>query len=86
MVVTYVMIILFVVGVIGAVASALAYDKPHGEIGSPMRVPRSSRRRTRGSRPSRQLQALEAALEKDTTTDQPASCSTVRSHGRPRGR
>jgi len=79
MVVTYVMIVVFVVGVLGAVASVLSYDKPYGDIGSPMRIPRGSRRRPPVARPSRQLQALEAALEKDTATEEP-SCSPVRSH------
>jgi hypothetical protein len=79
MVVTYVMVAVFVVGVIGAVASVLSYDKPYGELGSPMRIPRASRRRPPASRPSRQLQALEAALTKDAATDEP-SCVPVRSH------
>lgn len=83
MVVTYVMIVVFVVGVIGAVASVLSYDKPYGEIGSPMRIPRGSRRRPPVSRPSRQLRALESALAKDTTTDEP-SCTPARSHRRAR--
>jgi hypothetical protein len=83
MVVTYVMIAVIVVGVLGAVASVLSYDKPYGEIGSPMRIPRGSRRRPPVSGPSRQLQALEAALAEDPATDEP-SCSPVRSHRRAR--
>lgn len=85
MVVTYVMVIVFVVGVIGAVASVLSYDNSYGEIGGPMRIPRgSTRRRPPAPRPSRQLQALESALAKDTTTDE-TSCTPVRSHRRWRG-
>jgi len=81
MIVTYVMVAVCVVGVLGAMASVLSYDKPHGEIGSPMRIPKRSRRTTQPSRPSRQLQALEAALAEDATPDEP-SCSPVRSHSR----
>lgn len=81
MVVTYVMVAVFVVGVLGAVASVLSYDKPYGELGSPMRIPRGSRRRPPVSRPSRQLQALEAALDRDTATEEP-HCSPARAHRR----
>ncbi len=81
MVVTWVMIVVCVVGVIGAVASVLGYDGPYGQIGAPMRIPKHSRRRTQTSPPSRQLQAVEAALAKETPIDQPASCSPARSHG-----
>jgi hypothetical protein len=80
-VVTYVMIAVCVVGVLGGLASVHSYDKPYGQ-GSRMRIPKHSRRGGRSSRPSRQLQAVEAALAEDTATDEPASCSTVRSHGR----
>jgi hypothetical protein len=83
MVVTYVMVAVCVVGVLGAMASVLSYDKPHGEIGSPMRIPRGSRRRPPVPRPSRQLQALEAALNEDPATDEP-SCSPARSRRRAR--
>jgi hypothetical protein len=83
--VTYVMIAVCVVGVLGAMASVLSYDEPHGGVGSPMRIPRRSRRRPPVSRPSRQLEALEAALEKDEPTEGP-SCAPVRSHGAGRGR
>jgi hypothetical protein len=79
--VTYVMVVVCVVGVLGAVASVLSYDKPYGDIGSPMRIPRRARRSPPASRPSRQLQALEAALTEDAATDEP-SCSPVRAHGR----
>ena len=81
MVVTYVMVAVCVVGVLGAMASVLSYDKPHGEIGSPMRIPKRSRSTPPSPRPSRQLQALEAALAEDAATDE-TSCSPVRSHSR----
>jgi hypothetical protein len=71
MVVTYVMVVVCVVGVIGAVASALGYDQAYGEISGPMRIPKQSRRSAQGSRPSRQLKALEAALAEDAPLDQP---------------
>ncbi len=80
MVVTYVMVAVCVVGVLGAVASALSYDKPSGGIGSPMRIPRHSRRGAKRPSPSRQLQAVEAALTEDDAQSEP--CTTVRSRGR----
>ncbi len=82
MVVTYVMIAVCVVGVLGGLASVHSYDKPYGQGGNRMRIPKHSRRSGRSSRPSRQLQAVEAALEENPATDQPASCSTARSHDR----
>jgi hypothetical protein len=82
MIVTYVMVAVCVVGVLGGLASVHSYDKVYSHGGSKMRIPKHSRRSTEGSRPSRQLQAVEAALAEDATTDQPTSCSTVRSHGR----
>jgi hypothetical protein len=85
MVVTYVMVAVCVLGVLGAMASVLSYDKPYGEIGSPMRIPRRSRRTPPVSRPSRQLQALEAALTEDGAADEPP-CSPVRAHRRWRSR
>jgi hypothetical protein len=81
MVVTYVMVAVCVVGVLGGVASVLSYDQRYSQSGSKMRIPKHSRRSGQGSRPSRQLQAVEAALAEDAATDQPTSCSTVRSHG-----
>lgn len=81
MVVTYVMVAVCVVGVLGAMASVLSYDKPYGEIGSPMRIPKRSRRTPPVSRPSRQLEALEAALSEDAGPDEP-SCSPARTHRR----
>jgi hypothetical protein len=86
MVVTYVMVAICVAGVIGGVATALSYDNPYGRGGGGMRIPRHSRRRRQGSRSSRQLQAVEAALAEDASTDQPPSCSSIRSHGRWTGR
>jgi hypothetical protein len=83
MVVTYAMVALCVVGVIGALASVLSYDKHYSESGSPLRMARHARRSGQRSRPSRQLQAVEAALEKD---DQPTTCSAGRSRGRWRRR
>jgi hypothetical protein len=85
MVVTYVMVAVCVIGVLGAVANVLSYDKL-SESGNKMRVPRHTRRSGQRSRPSRQLQAVETALEEDAATDEPPSCSTVRSHGRWTGR
>jgi hypothetical protein len=84
MVVTYVMIAVTVVGVLGGVASVLSYDHLNGGSGSgtKMRIPRHSRRSRQSSRPSRQLRAVEAALTEDAVTDQEASCPTARSHGR----
>lgn len=82
MVVTYVMVAVCVVGVLGGVASVLNYEQRYSQSGSRMRIPRHSRRSGQRSRPSRQLQAVEAALAKDPATDQATSCSTVRSHGR----
>ena len=82
MVVTYVMVAVCVVGVLGGVASALSYDKPVSQSGSGMRIPRRSRRSRQGSRRSRQLQAVEAALAEDAATDDPTSCSPVRTHDR----
>jgi hypothetical protein len=79
MVVTYVMVAVCVVGVLGAMASVLSYDQPHGGIGSPMRIPRRSRRSAPAPRPSRQLEALETALAEDVAVDE-RSCSPVRSH------
>ena len=82
MIVTYVMIAVCVVGVLGAIGSALSYDKPYGQIGDPMRIPRRSRRTPQVSRrPSRQLQALEAALSEDAADDETPPRSAVRSHG-----
>jgi hypothetical protein len=86
MLVTYVMVAVCVVGVLGGVASVLSYDKVYGQSGSKMRVSRHSRRGRHGSRSSRQLQAVEAALAEDAAADEPTSCSTVRSHGRWRAR
>ncbi len=77
MVVTYVMVAVCVIGVIGGVVSALGYDNPSGQIGTPMRIQNRARRRVRPSRPSRQLQALEAALQKDGEPDHPTSRSAV---------
>ena len=90
MVVTYVMVAVCIVGVLGGVASTLSYDKHYGEKGTGMRIPRHSRRSAQQTRrrsaqrprPSRQLQALEAALTEDTATDQPPSCSPTRSRAR----
>jgi hypothetical protein len=82
MVVTYVMVAVCVVGVLGGVASVHSYDRVYSQRGSKMRIPRHSRRSRQGSRPSRQLQAVEAALAEDAAIDQPTSCRTVRSHGR----
>ena len=81
MVVTYVMVAVCVVAVIGAVASVMSYDHLYSKGGSPMRVPRHSRRSAQRSRASRQLQAVEDALAEDAATDQPTSHSPVRSHG-----
>lgn len=85
MIVTYVMIVVCVVGVIGAIASIGAYDKPYGEVGGPMRIPRRSRKTQHSSRPSRQLEAVQAALE-DADTDQSTACTPARSHRRWRRR
>lgn len=82
MVLTCVVVVVFVVGVLGAVASVLSYDKLCGVNGSKMHIPRHSRRSGRAARPSRQLQAVETALADDAVTDQPTPCPTVRSHGR----
>lgn len=82
MIVTYVMVAVCVVGVLGAMASVLSYDNQYSKSGSEMRIPKHSRRGRHASRPSRQLRAVEAALAEDPPADQPASCSTVRSHGR----
>jgi hypothetical protein len=84
MVVTYVMVAVCVVGVIGAVASVLSYDHLYSKSGSPMRIPRHSHRSAQRSRTSRQLKAVEAALAEDAATDQPTSCSTARSPRRRR--
>jgi hypothetical protein len=80
MIVTYVMVVVCVVGVIGAVASVLGYEQPYGDIGSPMRIPRRSRQRVQRSRPSRQLQALEAALAEEAPTPHLASGARVAEH------
>ena len=82
MVVTYVMIAVTVVGVLGGVASVLSYDHLDRKSSSRMRIPKHSRRSPRRSRPSRQLKAVESALAEDPATDQPPDCSTVRSHSR----
>lgn len=82
MIVTFVMVAVCVVGVIGAIASVIGYDKPYGEIGAPMRIPKRSSRGARASRPSRQLRALEAALEEEAPAEQAGSCAEVRSHSR----
>ncbi len=82
MVVTYVMVAVFIVGVLGGVASVHSYDRVYSKRGTRMRIPRHSRRSRQGSRPSRQLQAVEAALAEDGAGDQPTSCSPVRSHRR----
>jgi hypothetical protein len=81
MVVTYVMVAVCVVGVLGAIANVLSYDN-YTAKGSKMRVSKHSRRSAPRSRPSRQLQALETALSEDAVSDEPTSCSPVRSHGR----
>lgn len=82
MIVTYVMVAVCVVGVIGGVASTLSYDKPHSRSGGGMRIPRHSRRSRQASRPSRQLQAVEAALAEDAASDQATSRPPARTHGR----
>jgi hypothetical protein len=82
MVVTYVMIAVCIVGVLGGLASVHSYDKPYGQGANRMRIPKHSRRTPRSSRPSKQLQAVEAALTEDQPSDQPTSRSTARSHGR----
>lgn len=69
------MVALCVVGIIGAVATAVSYDQPGGQMGGPMRIPKRSRRQRRERRRSRQLQALEAALGQDPPTGPPESCS-----------
>jgi hypothetical protein len=84
MVVTYVMIAVCVFGVLGGLASVASYDHVYGQGGSKMRIPKHSRRTGQRARPSRQLRAVEAALAEDAATDQPTSCSPVRSHGRRR--
>ena len=86
MVVTYVMVAVCIVGVLGGVASVHSYDKVYSQRGSKMRIPKHSRRSGQRSRPSRQLQAVEAALAEDGATDEPTSCSPVRSHGSWTGR
>jgi hypothetical protein len=86
MVVTYVMVAVTILGVLGGVATVLSYDHLDRKGGSRMRIPKHSRRARQRSRPSRQLQAVETALAEDAATDQPTSCSTVRSHGRWRAR
>jgi hypothetical protein len=81
MIVTYVMVAVCVIGVLGGVASVMSYDKRYGQGGSGIRVPRHTLRTVQRSRPSRQLKAVETALSTDPDEDQPA-CSPVRSHGR----
>jgi hypothetical protein len=84
-IVTLAMVAICVVGVMGAIASVLSYDKPYGELGGPMRIPRHTRRIPREPRPSRQLRAVEAALAQDgAATDQPSPCAPVRAHRRRR--
>jgi hypothetical protein len=68
MFVTLVMVAVCVIGVIGGVASVLSYDSD-SDRGSEMRIPRHSRRSPPVSRPSRQLRAVEAALEEDASAD-----------------
>lgn len=82
MIVTYVMVAVCVVGVLGGVASVLSYDDLYGKSGSRMRIPKHSRRNRQTSRPSRQLEAIEAALTEDAATDQATARSDTRSHGR----
>jgi len=79
MVVMSVMVVVCVVGVVGAVVSVLGYDKLYDEIGNGMHVPRHASRRARAPRPSRQLQALEAALTEEHD-EAPPSCPSGRSH------
>jgi hypothetical protein len=81
-VVTYVMVALCLIAVLGTVGSIQGYDRPYGGAGSPMRIPRHSARRARRSRRSRQLRALETALEERTPVKRPGPCAPVRSHGR----
>ena len=82
MIVTYVMVAVTIIGVLGGVATVLSYDHLDRKSSSRMRIPKHSRRSPRRSRPSRQLQAVESALAEDPATDQSPDCSTVRSHGR----
>jgi hypothetical protein len=82
MIAMYVMAVVVVVGVVGGVASVHSYEQLYNQKGSGMRIPRHSRRTRQRSRPSRQLQAVEAALAEDAATDQPTRCSPVRAHGR----
>ena len=82
MVVTYVMVAVCVVGVLGACASVLSYDKLYGQSGTRMRIPKHSRRTVQRSRPSRQLEAIETALSEQAATDQPTSRRTARSDRR----
>jgi hypothetical protein len=81
MVVTYVMVAVTIIGVLGGVATVLSYDHLDRKSSSRMRIPKHSRRSARRSRPSRQLRAVESALAEDAATDQPPDSSTVRSHG-----
>ena len=89
MVVTYVMIVICVLGVLGGVASVHSYES-YAEKGSRMRVPKHSRKGRHRARPSRQLQALEAALAEDPTSEQqtPSLARPVggRGDGRPTSR
>jgi hypothetical protein len=73
MIVTYVMVAVCVVGVLGGIATVLSYDNLPSGSGSRMRIPRHSRRSRRASRPSRQLRAVESALAQEAATEQPAS-------------
>lgn len=65
MVLTYVMIAFCVVGVLGGVASVHSYERGYAKKGSEVRVSKHSRKGRPRARPSRQLQALEAALAED---------------------
>jgi hypothetical protein len=76
-VVAYVMVAVCVVGVLGAIASIHSYEKVYAEKGSKMRVPRHSGKSRPRTRPSRQLQALEAALAEQPVNDQPTSAPSI---------
>jgi hypothetical protein len=82
MLVTIVIVLVCVIGIIGAMASTLGYDGLYGQT-ERVELPRRSVRRKRLRRPSQQLRAVEAALA-PAEPDPPPGCSSPRTHGRSR--
>jgi len=81
MLVTCVIILVSVIGILGAVASTLSYHQLYGQTERSVELPPRSVRRKRLRRRSQQLGAVEAALGR-VEADPPPGCSVPRVHER----